>query len=582
MADVLQLNPFDRSVARLFAPELRRRARLVAAFSLLGFTGGLSLAASHFFFFRIAPWQCLPPLTAGLVAGSVPLLLLRRRMLRAAGHVIAACWLVACGWGVYLRGGLASPPVMCQVAMPFIAIVLIDRRAAVQWFLIVCAELAAYPALGALGVVVPNRMPSEYFVLSNVVAAALFGTLVLAMAFALEWLREAAQAELAEAQGQKLEAEREAQLLRADRLASVGQLAASMAHEINNPLSYVIGNLEFLAASAPEGEAREAFRDALDGAARVRTIVQDLKTFARADEEQLAAVDLDRVVASSLRMVAGQVRHRAALRTELSECPQVLASEVRLGQIVVNLVVNSAQAIPDDGRRDHEIVVAVRTDEKGRAELSVRDTGAGIPADVLPRVTEPFFTTKPVGVGTGLGLAVCSNLVKRLGGELRIESVVGQGTKVTIALPPATSAAESAGAAELPSMTSGERLRFLLIDDDPAVLRALDRMLRGHDVTLAHGGREALAIVERRRDFDLVLCDVMMPEITGVEVARALAERAPELARRLIFITGGVTTERAQAFLGAARHRVLQKPVELSALRSLCRETARMPSAAVG
>ena len=436
--DLLQVLPYDRSILSRFAddpPELRRRARLVAAFSLLGFTGGTSLALSHWLFFEIPARQCVAPLVAGLTSLLVPPLLLRSRSLRLSGHVLSACWLLACGWGVYLRGGLASPPVMCQVAAPFIAFTLIDRPAALFWLVVVGAEYGVYLVLAALGITLPDLMAPRHHVTSNLVAATLFGTLVLAMALALEWLRLKAQEELAEAERGKLELMRETQLLRADRLASIGQLAGSIAHELNNPLSYVLLNLEHVSAALPPGELQQALEEAAEGAGRMRTIVQDLKTFVRADDEQLVPVELGQAVQSSLRLVQAELKNRITLRRELGAAPRVLAGETRLGQIIVNLVVNAAQAMPEGG--SPEIVVAIDTASDGSARLRVSDNGVGIPPAILARVTEPFFTTKPVGVGTGLGLSVVANLVKRFGGTLSIESKEGAGTQVTITLPAA-------------------------------------------------------------------------------------------------------------------------------------------------
>ncbi len=432
--------PFDGAVLRRFAadsPNERRRARLVAAFGLLGGIGGTTLAVTHYLLFGIQAPYVLAPLAAGLASLAAPASILRGRSLSVGGNLIAACWFVATGWGVFLRGGLAAPPLTTVAAVPFIAMAIAGRRAGVVWACVCGAEVLAYLALGAAGVVVPDRMPPAHAMWSNVMVSGLFGGLLLLMAIAQEWLRTKAEEELAEADRRKLEAEREAQILRADRLASLGQLSASLAHEINNPLSYVLANLDFLETTALEGDQKEALHDAIDGAARVKIIVQDLKAFARGDDEKLARVDLRGVVASSARMVAGEVKRRAVLRTELGECPEVIASETRLGQVLVNLLVNAAQAIPDDDGRAHAIVVTLDTDPHGDARISVEDTGRGIPAEILSRVTEPFFTTKPVGVGTGLGLSVCEDLVRRFGGTMRIASQVGKGTQVTIVLPAA-------------------------------------------------------------------------------------------------------------------------------------------------
>jgi signal transduction histidine kinase len=428
---VLHHVPLDARIDRRFAgapPDMRRRARLVAAFGLLGASGGVGLAISHVGWFDIPIALALAPLCAGLLSlASIPILL-GTGSVTAGGHAVAAAWWVAVGWGVWLRGGITAPPVMCLVASPYITLAIIGRRAASVWL--------ALALLGYLGLTLttwPDLMPVAHRGSSNLLASSLFGGLLLLMAVSQEWLRQAAQDELTQAERRKVAAEHEAQLLRENRLASVGQLAAGMAHEINNPLCYLLANLDEIAAAELDAPTAEAARDALEGARRVRTIVRDLKTYSRIDDEELASVPLERVIAAALRMVVGEVRHRAVLRTELASHPRVRANETRLGQILINLIVNAAQAFPQGGR-DNEIVIGL-SEEGDDAVLSVRDNGCGMSPEVLVRVREPFFTTKPVGEGTGLGLSVCDNLVRRFGGQLHIASVAGEGTTVTVRLP---------------------------------------------------------------------------------------------------------------------------------------------------
>jgi CheY-like chemotaxis protein len=331
-----------------------------------------------------------------------------------------------------------------------------------------------------------------------------------------------------------------------------------------------MGNLEYLREELPAGDPHAAVVDALDGATRVKTIVGDLKTFSRDEEERQVRVELPVVIASSLRMVAGEARHRAEIVTALAACPAVLGSTTRLGQVLINLVVNAVQATAPG--RPNRITVALDTTAVGQAQLVVRDTGVGIPAEVLPRVTEPFFTTKPIGVGTGLGLSVCANLIAKLGGALAISSELGVGTVVTITLPPAPAdavvrAATDPGAAP---PAAAAALRILVIDDEAAARRALARSLRGHDVVAAAGGREALDLLSRDAAFDLILCDVMMPEVSGVDVAEALP---PALADRLVLISAGAITERTRALLAAGRFPLLTKPLDVAALLALVRAT---------
>ncbi|MBC8069190.1 MAG: response regulator, partial [Deltaproteobacteria bacterium] len=235
------------------------------------------------------------------------------------------------------------------------------------------------------------------------------------------------------------------QLMVSDRMASVGLLAAGVAHEINNPLSAVIANLDLLhetlveAAPAPEqiqwSEVREQLSDAREAADRVRRIVKDLKVLSRSEEAKTVRVDVRELLDAALRMAWNEIRHRASVTRDYQPVPVVLANPSRLGQVFLNLVVNAAQAIRPGGADSNVIGVSTHTAEDGRAVIEVRDSGGGIPPEVLQRIFTPFFTTKPAGVGTGLGLSICHRIVTQLGGEIVIDSEVGLGSTFRVLLP---------------------------------------------------------------------------------------------------------------------------------------------------
>ncbi len=227
------------------------------------------------------------------------------------------------------------------------------------------------------------------------------------------------------------------QLMLTDRLASVGMLAAGVAHEINNPLSYLMGALDWLAEQVVSAEVAKAIEEARDGAQRVRQVVRDLRLISGAREERRARVELPPIVEASARLAAKEVESRARLVLDFGAAPAVMADESRLGQVVLNLLVNSAHAIPEGRAGDHEVRVVVGTHASGRASIEVRDTGSGISPEVAARIFEPFFTTKARGVGTGLGLAICREIVVGLGGEITAEPRPGGGTIMRILLPPA-------------------------------------------------------------------------------------------------------------------------------------------------
>jgi signal transduction histidine kinase len=233
-----------------------------------------------------------------------------------------------------------------------------------------------------------------------------------------------------------------ARLAQTDRLAILGTLAASVGHEINNPLAFVTGNLELLLEQEDRAELREMAADALSGAGRIRHIVNDLKALTRAEVSPVQELDVRRVVESAVGMASNQIRHSARLEQHLEPAPNVVGNESRLWQVVLNLLVNAAQAIPPEG--DGERYVSVSTyglppvqggAPGGTAVIEVKDTGVGIPAELLPHVFDPFFTTQPIGHGTGLGLAICHGFVTAMGGTIEVESKLGHGTTVRVRLP---------------------------------------------------------------------------------------------------------------------------------------------------
>ncbi len=374
----------------------------------------------------------------------------------------------------------------------------------------------------------------------------------------------------------------QARLELAGRLASVGTLAAGVAHEINNPLAYVGGNLSVVAetldrtiAGTPLDrdaalELREAVSDALDGTARVRDIVNDLRRFARPAAEG-ARVPLD--VRAELEAAIGIARHQiaahAALKVNVREpLPAVVVGRHELGQVLVNLLVNAAQAIPEGRAAENEVRVAAWADG-GAVVLEVSDTGSGIPAEVLPHVFDPFFTTKEAGAGMGLGLAICHGIVTAAGGTIEVESEVGAGTRFRVRLP----GAGAPLAAEPPRADGAAvraRRRVLVVDDDQLVARAVARMLaNAHDVEVLTSAREGARRIEAGERWDVVLCDLIMPDMTGMALAERLARTAPEMLPRLVFVTGGAFTEGSRAFLESGTWRVLEKPIDPAALREV-------------
>jgi len=364
--------------------------------------------------------------------------------------------------------------------------------------------------------------------------------------------------------------EAESKMMIADRLASVGTLAAGVAHEINNPLASLMGNLELslrMLGAEPE-EIVEQLRDAAQAAERVREIVRDLKVLARAEDEQLVPVDIDRIVGATLRVAAHTIKARARTRVQLGRVPPVLANEARLGQVVLNLVLNAAQAIPEGTPDANLVAVTTSVDSAGRVVIVVADTGVGIPAEIRGRMFDPFFTTKPVGVGTGLGLPICHKIVGELGGELRFTSEVGRGSEFRVILPVAGAVSERTNPVRPPQDASARRARILVIDDEPLIQRTIKRILVEHEVVTVDGAAAALASIRGGARYDLILCDLMMPEMSGMDLHDELSRIAPDQLSRVVYMTGGAFTPRARDFLAAVVNPRIDKPFDAGSLRT--------------
>ena len=372
----------------------------------------------------------------------------------------------------------------------------------------------------------------------------------------------------------------------ADRLRSVGTLAAGVAHEINNPLAFIVSNLALLADELPllfgedtrhlarldRAGIEDLLRDAREGAARVSAIVRDLRALARPDDATTTTVDVAKVLASSIRMASNELRHRASVVEHFEPAPSVQGNESRLGQVFLNLLVNAAQAIPEGRVDDNEVRVRLAAAADGRHTIvEIEDTGAGIPALVLGRIFDPFFTTKPAGVGVGLGLAISHQIVRSMAGEISVTSTPGHGARFRIVFPAATA---QIAPARVPSVvTAGAAARVLMIDDEAAVGRSTRALLApDYDITPVTRAAEGLALLAADARFDAILCDLMMPEMSGIEFYQQLSRTAPAYLNRVVFLTGGAFTERARGFLATVSQPHLEKPLREQDLRRAIEE----------
>ena len=372
----------------------------------------------------------------------------------------------------------------------------------------------------------------------------------------------------------KAEAER-AMLL--ERLASLGRLAATVGHEINNPLAYALGNVNFLVDKFDPQRgtfrcATEEVSEVLDtvqsGLSRIGVIVRDLQILSR-PEDEVSEVDLHGLIERTLQVAMNEIRHRARVVRNYSTIPLVTGNAARLGQVFLNLIVNAAHAIPEGRIDENEIAVSL-VGHGDKVTVQIRDTGAGIAEEHLTHIFEPFFTTKAIGSGTGLGLSICQGIVTAHAGTITVRSELGRGTTFTVKLPTGSPVQAKAPATIAPA--TRRPARVVIIDDDRDILRTLERALRGHEVVTFAKAREAMELLQSGGRADVILCDLMMAEYTGMDFHADLARELPDVAARVIFMTGGAFTLQAQQYIAAVPNPCIPKPFDFGALKRMIAE----------
>jgi len=372
-------------------------------------------------------------------------------------------------------------------------------------------------------------------------------------------------------------------LVQLEKMATVGRFAAGIAHEVNNPMAFILENLHRLQDYAGHllpvvrshvelaGPRLQTILDeTLEGAQRVSSIVRQLHSFSNVRDLEAEWVDLREVAESAIMMVKNQVRQRARLDRHYFDIPRVACVAGQIGQVLVNVLVNAIHAISEGDVERNQILVQTQPLGAEHVVVQVRDSGCGIPPEHLDRIMEPFFTTKGAGQGTGLGLAISANIVEQHGGRIEVESKVGSGTAVRVILPVQGKLRVPVRASPAAAPASSSRLRLLLVDDEVYLLRALKRNLaRDHEVLIASSGQQALELLDAQPAVDLVLADMMMPDMDGVHLYEQLVVRHPHLKQRVVMMSGGVFTERAHSFLARTNLQVLSKPIQREALQQI-------------
>jgi signal transduction histidine kinase len=408
------------------------------------------------------------------------------------------------------------------------------------------------------------------------------------------------------------------QAMHADRLKALGRLAAGVAHEVNNPATFLRANLEMMqrdvgmlrdyssdggapvtdtsspGANAPVqakvtalwDDLEEMITDNLEGVDRITAIAAELGVFSRLKTRRPEQIDIADVVRSTLKLMKNELRHRVDISVELEPVPTTNAHRNELSQVITNLLINAADALEELAQDQRKIVVRTRT-EGSEIVLEVEDNGPGIPKSVRDKIFDPFFTTKGPGRGTGLGLSVCSQIVDAHHGVIRVETPKSskQGTLVQVRLP-----IENGLRLHEDSLVDAEEdideqsIRVLLIDDDELVCRSLVRMLGQRcEVVAAASGCEALDHLSSSVDFDVILCDLMLPNMDGTQIYSEIEDKHPDLLTKMMFMTGGAFTDSVRTFVESVSNLVLSKPIDqkqlLDAVKGTAMQSAADPSA---
>jgi signal transduction histidine kinase/ActR/RegA family two-component response regulator len=364
------------------------------------------------------------------------------------------------------------------------------------------------------------------------------------------------------------------QLIQSEKISGIGEFVAGVAHELNNPLTSVMGFAELLQQSEMPEQQRRYLEVIFKSAKRCQKIVSSLLSFARRHAPERKVVCLNEIAESAVEILRYQMRtSNIEVLTQLD--PNLPLTEIdshQMQQVFLNIINNARQAMEGQTTNGRLRVTTESQDE--RVRVIFQDNGPGIPAENLKKIFNPFFTTKEVGKGTGLGLSLCYGIVSEHGGTITPHSKEGEGATFVIEIPvarkPATAADKKAATQAIPKLSQeGVGKRVLVVDDEDTILQMIREALaiNGYKVDVARDGETALRLLGQFH-YDLALCDWKMPGLNGQQVYERLHERDPEMSQRLIFITGDVVNEKTQEFLQARNKVCLSKPFTLGDFRS--------------
>jgi signal transduction histidine kinase/ActR/RegA family two-component response regulator len=370
----------------------------------------------------------------------------------------------------------------------------------------------------------------------------------------------------------KLE-EARSRLVQSEKLSAIGQLVAGVAHELNNPLTGVLGYAQLLMRRATDPDLSRSLEKIGSEAFRCKKIVQNLLTFARKQKPAKTLIDVNQALERALDLRSYQMRlDNVEIVTEFHpRLPRTMADFHQLQQAFLNIIVNAHQAMAEVKRRGR---LTLRTsEENGRIVLEIADNGPGIPAGLREKVFDPFFTTKDVGVGTGLGLSICYGIVQEHGGQIEVESELGEGTRIIIELPIVTEPTAAIQNVRTPpaasaAVPSGASLLALIVEDEPTIVDLLHHMLaeEGFQIEHAVNGSAALGKILKKK-YDLILTDLKMPGMGGAELYSRVRDVDPLQACRMVFMTGDTVSAETRSFLESTGSLWVEKPFDFDELR---------------